>query len=98
MCVLLTDSVVDEVLSDLSLEVLGQREGAHDPAVAVDHRARHPHALHGGEGSTLNDDYSPCGQRRVKKSEHIADCGSHIMYENRTLSIMHWMADPDESM
>ena len=53
--------MVDEVLSDLPLEVLGQREGAHDPAVAVDHSARHAHALHEGEGtcSILNDDYSP---------------------------------------
>ena len=41
----LTDSVVNEVLSDLALEVLGQREGAHDPAVPVDHGARHAHAL-----------------------------------------------------
>ena len=41
----LTDSVVNEVLSDLALEVLGQREGAHDPAVPVDDGARHAHAL-----------------------------------------------------
>ena len=51
----LTDSMVDEVLSDLSLEVLGQREGAHDPAVAVDHRARHAHALHEGGGTCFDD-------------------------------------------
>ena len=41
----LTDSVVYEVLPDLSLKVLGQREGAHDPAVPVDDGARHAHAL-----------------------------------------------------
>ena len=32
----LTDAVVYEVLADLALEVLGQRERALDPAVAVD--------------------------------------------------------------
>ena len=37
--------MVYEVLADLSLKVLGQREGAHDPAVPVDDGARHAHAL-----------------------------------------------------
>ena len=37
--------MVNEVLAGLALEVLGQREGAHDPAVPVDDGARHAYAL-----------------------------------------------------
>jgi hypothetical protein len=45
--------MVEKVLAGIAGEVLGQGEGAHDPAVPVDHRLRDPtalvdHALDGG--------------------------------------------------